>query len=160
MSTTEYPGNRRATLFIRSDLPAPSQRRCSELEQDLRALVAAGVLDDAETVVWDKRVRAYGPPQTSERNRYAEFADWATRAHVSLAPFFDTRECYSTTTGEKETQLVMPTMCLAVYEAEELVRVAPHANGGSTESVTECLEVLATDLDSLSLDSAYVSVAD
>ena len=159
MSNSESLG-RRALLFVRSDLPEPSQQRRTELEEDLRKLVCAGVLDDARTVVWDKRVRAYGRPESAERNRYAEFAEWATQAHVSLAPFFDTRECYSTSTGERETQLVMPTMCLAVYEDDDLVRVAPHANGGSTESVTECVEALAARPGVLAPSSSTVSIAD
>lgn len=160
MSNNEYSERRRAVFFVRSDLPDPSEQRRFALEQALRDLVCAGVLDDVETVVWDKRVQARGAPDTPERNRYAEFVDWAKRANVSLAPFFDTRECYSTTTGEKETQLVMPTMCLAVYEDDDLVRVAPHANGGSTESVTECVETLSSHPDSIRRRPSRVSMAD
>jgi hypothetical protein len=160
MSNLEYPGTRRAVFFVRNDLPAPSAQRRAELEQTLQDLVCAGVLDDVETVVWNKRVRADSAQDTAERNRYSEFADWARRARVSLAPFFDTRECYSTTTGEKETQLVLPTMALAVYEDDELVRVAPHANAGSTESVTDCVELLSTHADSIPSFPSYVSMAE
>lgn len=160
MSNSESFGPRRALLFVRSDLPEPSQHRRTELEAGLRELVCAGVLDDARTVVWDKRVRAHGRPETVERNRYQEFAEWATQAHVSLAPFFDTRECYSATTGEKETQLVMPTMCLAIYEDDDLVHVAPHANGGSTESVTECVESLESPAGRPVPNRSTVSTAD
>lgn len=160
MSDNEYPGDRRAVFFVRSYLPAPSVRRRAALEAALQDLVDSGVLDDVETVVWDKRVCAEGAPETAEEDRYEEFREWATRANVSLAPFFDTRRCYSTTTGEKETHLVMPTMCLAVYEADELVRVAPHANAGSTESVTECVAHLSEYPESIRAAAARVTTAD
>jgi hypothetical protein len=160
MSNSEYPGHRRAVFFVRADLPAPSARRRSALEEALRNLVDAGVLDTVETVVWDKRVCADGPAESIEENRYEYFREWAGQAHVSLAPFFDTRECYSTTTGEKETHLVMPTMCLAVYEDDDLVRVAPHADAGGTESVTECVERLASRPEVLRKAATRVTMAE
>ncbi|MFC7019144.1 MULTISPECIES: HTH domain-containing protein [Haloarcula] len=160
MSNSEYPGHRRAVFFVRADLPAPSARRRSALEGTLRNLVDAGVLDDVETVDWDKRVCADGPAETAEEIRYEEFREWAEQANVSLTPCFDTRACYSTTTGERETHLVMPTMCLAVYEDDELVRVAPHATGGGTESVTECVARLSSRTDLLREEATRVTMAD
>ncbi|MGB9932173.1 HTH domain-containing protein [Haloarcula amylolytica] len=143
MSSSTAPGGRRATLFVRSDLPKPSQKRCTAIERELQELVCRGVLDDIETVEWEKRVPLQGPGNGNERDLYNEFADWARGAGVCLAPFFDTRLCYSSTTGEKRRELVMPAVCLAVYEDGDLVQVAPFADAGRTESVEECIEELA-----------------
>lgn len=143
MSSSTAPGGRRATLFVRSDLPAPSQKHCTAIECELQELVCRDVLDGVETVEWEKRVPLQGPGNGAERDLYNEFADWAREAGVCLAPFFDTRLCYSSTTGEKRRELVMPAVCLAVYEDGDLVQVAPFADAGRTESVGECIAELA-----------------
>jgi len=143
MSSSTAPGGRRATLFVRSDLPAPSQKHCNAIECELQELVCRDVLDGVETVEWEKRVPLQGPGNGAERDLYNEFADWAREAGVCLAPFFDTRLCYSPTTGEKRRELVMPAVCLAVYEDGDLVQVAPFADAGRTESVGECIAELS-----------------
>lgn len=143
MSRTNTPQSRRATLFVRADLPKPSQKRCTAIERDLQDLVGRGVLDAAETVEWKKRVPLQGAGNGTERELYNEFAAWARDAGVCLAPFFDTRLCYSMSTGEKRRELVMPAVCLAIYENDELVQVAPFADAGRAESVEECIAELA-----------------
>ncbi|MGB9953388.1 HTH domain-containing protein [Haloarcula marismortui] len=142
MSSSTAPGGRRATLFVRSDLPAPSRKRCNAIEGELRELVCRGVLTEVETVEWAKRVPLQGSGDGPERPLYNEFAEWAREAGVCLAPFFDTRLCYSSTTGEKRRELVMPAVCLAVYEGGDLVQVAPFADAGRAESVEECIAEL------------------
>jgi hypothetical protein len=143
MSSSTALGGHRATLFVRSALPAPSQKRCTAIERELQELVCRGVLGDIETVEWEKRVPLQGSGNGTERDLYNEFADWAREAGVCLAPFFDTRLCYSSTTGEKRRELVLPAVCLAVYESGDLVQVAPFADRGRTESVEECIAELA-----------------
>ncbi|WP_336339123.1 HTH domain-containing protein [Haloarcula brevis] len=135
MSSSTAPGGRRATLFVRTDLPALSRKRCIAIEGELRELACRGVLDDVETVEWEKRVPLQGSGDGPERTLYNEFAEWANEAGVCLAPFFDTRE--------KRQELVMPAVCLAVYEDGDLAQVAPFADAGRTESVEECLAKLA-----------------
>ena len=159
MPNTECPQPRRAELFVRSDLPTPSEKRRRAVETRLQELECAGVVDDAETTVWEKRVPV-GDDDCPERSRYDEFADWATEAGVSLAPFFDTRLCYSWETGEKRTDLVMPALCLAVYEDEELVQVAPFARGGTPHSIEECLDDLEAGRTPMPAGTPTISTAD
>lgn len=142
MSGTESPQQRRATLFVRSDLPTPSRKRCTTIECDLQELVSSGVLDAAESREWEKRV-PLGSDDSLERTLYEEFETWARDAGVSLSPFFDTRLCYSMETGEKRKELVMPAVCLAIYEDGDLAQVAPFAYAGRAESVEECIAELA-----------------
>jgi len=157
MSSSATPGGRRATLFVRSDLPAPSQKRCTAIERELHELVYRGVLEDVETVEWEKRVPLQGSGSGTEQDLYNEFADWAREAGVCLAPFFDTRLCHSSTTGEKRRELVMPAVCLAVYESGDLAQVAPFADAGRTESVAECIAELGETGTLLNTYSTTVS---
>lgn len=140
--STPHQGGR-ATLYVRSDLPTPSQKRCTAIESDIQELVCRDVLNSVETVEWEKRVPLQGSSNGTERDLYNEFSMWASEAGVCLAPFFDTRICYSTTTGEKRPELVMPAVCLAIYKHEDLVQVTPFADAGRTKSVEECLKELA-----------------
>lgn len=143
MSRSTAPGGRRATLYVRADLPTPSRKRCTAIECELQELVCRDVLTAVETVPWKKRVPLQGSDDGTERDLYNEFSAWAREAGVCLAPFFDTRLCYSTTTGEKRHELVLPAVCLAIYEDDELVQVAPFADAGRAESVEECIAELA-----------------
>lgn len=159
MSQTECPPTRRAELFVRADLPEPAGQRLTAVERRLQELQCEGVFDETETTVWDKRVPVDGG-DCRERSLYHEFAEWAGEAGASLSPFFDTRECYSFETGEKRTELVLPAMCLAVYEDDELTQVAPFARGGSPQSVEECLDDFETGRDRNSAGTVTVSTAD
>jgi len=147
MPQTSAQGERRARLFVRSDLPTPSRKRCTAIECEVESLACQGVIDGVETVEWRKRVPLRGD-NSGERELYNEFAAWARRSDVALAPFFDTRLCYSTSTGERRRELVLPVVCLAVYEGGDLVRVAPFTDDGRAESVEDCIAALA-DSDGL-----------
>lgn len=160
MPTTECPPTRRAELFVRTDLPEPSQRRRRAVERRLADLQCGGAIDEFGITVWEKRVPVEGDCDGPERSLYNEFAEWANEAGACLAPFFDTRECYSFETGEKRTELVMPALCLAVYEEDELVQVAPFARGGSTQSIGDCLDDLETGRDPVRGGAVTVSMAD
>jgi hypothetical protein len=160
MPTTECPSTRRTELFVRADLPDPSQWRRNAIERRLADLRCGGDIDEFTVTVWEKRVPVAGDCDGPERSRYNEFAAWAAEAGACLAPFFDTRECYSFETGEKRTELVMPALCLAVYEDDELVHVAPFARGGSTQSIGDCLDDLETGRDPVRGDTVTVSTAD
>lgn len=159
MSQTDYPGERRAVLHVRSDLPAPSEKRRTAVEAELQELACKGVLDEYETRAWEKRVPVDSGGPCRERDLYNEFAEWAREADVCLAPFFDTRLCYSTETGERRKELVLPALCLTIYEDGELVQVAPCAAAGRAESVDDCLERLAETDSAPRSDTPVVSTA-
>lgn len=143
MPDTERTGTRRATLFVRSDLPTPARKRRAAIAARLQRLVESGALDAVTVAEWNKHVPIDDETEGAfERDRYNEFSDWARSASVSLAPFFDTRECTSFQSGERRTELVLPAVCLAVYEAGDLRTVAPHARGRQTETIENCLDRL------------------
>jgi len=117
-----------------------------------------GAVDEYETTVWDKRVPV--DADCPERSRYDEFVTWATDAGATLSPFFDTRLCYSWETGEKRTDLVMPALCVAVYEDDELVRVAPFAREGTPRSIEDCLDDLEAGRTPTATGTPTITTAD
>ncbi|WP_226021329.1 HTH domain-containing protein [Halomicrobium salinisoli] len=136
----------RAELYVREDLPKPVRDCRRRTIAHLERLVAAGALDGFEVTSWAKRVPLEGASTPRpERDCFNAFSAWAREAGVRLAPFFDTRLCYSMETGEKRTELVTPAVCLAVYDGEDLRRVAPYATEEGTTTVTECLDELARE---------------
>ncbi|MBX0294157.1 HTH domain-containing protein [Haloarcula nitratireducens] len=159
MPKTECPTTRRAELFVRSDLPQPSRKRRAAIEERLCQLQRRGVFDGFETTTWRKRVPVEGDDARPERDRYNEFAEWASETDACLAPFFDTRLCYSTETGEKRTELVMPVLCLAIYEDGKLAQVAPVGADGKTRSVDAFLTELADTGTRTAADGATVTTA-
>lgn len=149
MPTIAWEEVTRATLFVRSDLPTPAGRCRENITSRLAELVASDAIGEFSVSSWAKRVPLDADAGVGQRERdlYRRFDDWARAAGVDLAPFFDTRECYSSTTGERQTQLVMPAVCVALYDDAELVGVLPHATETGSVSVADGLDRL-TDADS------------
>lgn len=138
MPAMERTGDTRAVLFTRDDLPTPARKRRDAVVQHLRRLEARGDLGGVDVVDWAKRV-AVGAPSAA-RDRHEAFSAWADAAGVRLTPFFDTRVCYCTETGRKREELVLPALCLAVYEGGDLSTVAPHADDAGTVSVEDVMD--------------------
>lgn len=135
--------DRRATLFAREELPRPATERRDAVAERLAAIVASGSLDGLDVVHWDKRVPAAS--EARERSLVAAFREWAADADVDLAPCFGTRRCHDGRAGEVRTELVLPVLCLAVYEDDELVAVAPRATDDGVVTVGDCLARLGAD---------------
>jgi len=147
MPTIAWEEATRATLFVRSDLPTPANRCRHTMVSRLEGLVASDVIEEFWVTSWAKRV----PFETGsslghiERDLYHRFGAWARSAGVRLEPGFDTRECYSSTTGTKQTQLVMPAACLVLYDDEDLLGVVPHATETGSVSIRDATERLADE---------------
>lgn len=137
MPRRDRDGDRRATLYAREDLPRPAAARRDAVAEELAECVASGSLDGVEVVHWQKRVPVAG--RARERSLVAEFRAWAADADVDLAPSFGTRRCHDGRAGEVRTELVLPALCLAVYEGEELVAVAPRETDDGVVTVADCL---------------------
>ena len=150
----------RARLYVRETLPAPVRGRRERVTDRLSALVADGALARYDVDVWDKRIPADGSGDPETQDAYLACSTWAAEAGVSLSPFFETRECYSWQTGERGTWVVLPALCLSVYEDDELVAVYPHRDGDTYESVWSGIDSLETADDSTPEDRELVTAAD
>lgn len=144
MPRRERTDGRHATLFTRKNLPRPATRRREAVAAELAAVADGGSLDAFDVVYWDKRVPVEGE-STRERYLVEVFERWAEEAGACLAPCFDTRRCYDDGSGRVRDELVMPVLCLAVYEGDRLVEVAPRGHGGEVVTVADCLERLAAE---------------
>lgn len=133
-------GHRQIELFVREGLPGPVRERRAELTAELEALVDDGAVDSYSVATWPKRRPVEGGDATA---RFVSFREWARAADADLSPFFDTRECYSPSTGRRTEWLVYPALCVAVYDAGELAAVYPHRDAdGRTRAVMDGIETL------------------
>lgn len=129
----------RLELFVRSSTPAAARERQSIVVERLRAL------EDYEEVVirsWERRAPIDGRENDGIHELYDAFAEWAGKNGVDLCPFFDTRECHSSLTGDSHTALVLPVMCLAVYDDDRLRAMFPHVDDGQPVAVGDALDAL------------------
>ena len=132
----------RVELYARSSLPKVAQRRRATVEQRLEDLVDVGQVGELESTAWAKKVPLDEP--SAERRHYEAFTAWADDVGVSLHPFFDTRDCYSTETGERGEWLVLPALCIAIYRDNRLQTVYPHSTSRGSRTVLDCLAAIET----------------
>ena len=138
--------NAQLELFVRSSVPAAARDSQSTVRERLRALEATERIDRTTVRTWEKRIPIdAGAAERDTHRTYAAFDQWARRRGVSLAPFFGTRECHSSITGESHTALVLPMMSLAVYDGDRLSAVFPHADEDRSYTVGEALDALEED---------------
>lgn len=147
-------------LYARETLPSPARGRREHVEARLTELSAGGAIASFDVATWPKRVPCGGDADPEVRDRYLAFEAWAGERDVRLTPFFGARECYSMATGDRGNWVVLPALCLAVYEDESLRAVYPHTDGDTYRSVLSGLRSLETDADRESRDAARVTPAD
>jgi hypothetical protein len=130
-------------LFTRAGA-AGTHDRVTEAIDRTRALEASGQVERCSVATWDKQVvLGDGKSGRSDRGRETlekieAFESWAAGRNASLYPFFEERTRRSLLTDGAETVVVLPVLCLAVYEGERLEAVFPpdsrrrelHRSGG------------------------------
>lgn len=139
MEPIEREGEVQVELFVRNELPPPARERADAIAARLDELAGAGVIDEVYRRSWEKRV----PIETCSgetRDAYLAFSRWAADAGVRLQPFFQTREHYSKTHGERTDWLVLPAICLVVHEDDRLSAVYPHSDGRDAKTVEDGLD--------------------
>jgi len=137
--------SRSVALFVRSLSPTetPAPRHADRV----RALETDGRVEAASVTVWGSEVELSArarrtPAGKCVLDRVADFRAWADERGVSMTPFFETREVSSSLTGEEYTALRLPVTCLAEYDGDELVHVAPYSTGEAICSVADRLRRL------------------
>lgn len=143
---TPAPATRSVALFVRS--LSPTETPAPHHVERVRDLEDAGRVTDASIRVWGHEVALssrthHGGPETFVLDRIADFRAWADEHDVSMEPFFDSREVSASLTGEEYAALRLPVTCLAEYEDDKLVHVAPYSTGDAICSVADRLHALA-----------------
>jgi len=132
-------------LYVRSELPPPAQERAARVYAGLEQLAREGAVTRLDRSTWPTRTPVEDP-RPDVRDAYLSFESFADATGVGLAPFFQTRECFTPEYGGWTEWLVLPGICLAVYEDDRLVSVSPHTDGEETRTVQDALDVLDAPL--------------
>lgn len=114
--------------------------------ETLRACAADGQIGDLVLRSWPEQVtRSTESPDRDVLERFASFRSWADRADVTVQPPFETRTRTSMVSGAETDLLVLPLICLALYDdAGGLVGVYPHSADGETYTVEDAIAGLQT----------------
>lgn len=136
----------RVELYRRSYVPETFEERIEDIVTRLEGLVAGGAVDGFRVHDWNKSVRVSVAPQSEAEpvacvERYREFAAWADEAGVELTPFFDEERL-----GRYDV-ITFPILCLAVYESDDLVALAPYRVDDETWTVPEYLDAIEAGED-------------
>lgn len=142
----DHGANRRVELFTRASTTG-TRRQQSTVVERLRRLTDDGAIEGFDHRLWNAelcpRAAADRTPWCDVAMRkYAEFERWAGRNGRSLRPFFDERSVHSTITGERADVLVFPVTCVAVYDGDDLLDLAPSRDDDRTYTVEGCLAAL------------------
>ena len=70
------------------------------------------------------------------------FLSWADNEGYTLSPSFKRRETSAMLDHRRATEIRVPTVCIAVYEDDDLQCVAPCSDGERTYTVDACLAAL------------------
>lgn len=106
-------------------------------------LECTGRIGEFRVQSWPRRTRLSPSHVASEVvEAFDRFEEWASRTGRSLRSAFEVRTRESEITGDHEEVLVVPEVCIAVYEAGNLVGVVPHVNQEVVYTVDDFLSEL------------------
>lgn len=121
----------RVEVFLRSFAPPLGVREQQEriLEQ-LTAFERRGLVETVHVTVWGNAVcpDSHGTEtQTGQQiiERVEELRTWGDRYDVDVETTFDERSVVSSVTDEEYQRIVLPRLCLGVYDGDELDLVLP-----------------------------------
>ena len=147
LTRTDGDGPLAASLFVRSLSPEGARAEQEAVIERLRALRDRGVLADLSLTIWGSRLRPTSARRTATGREILDTIDrleaWADRQDPPRSLCLDSRTVRSTITGERETEFVLPLLCLAVSENGRLQCVAPWHEGEAVHSVTDCLDAIS-----------------
>jgi len=125
----------------RSELPPPTHAQAAQVRERLGVLAGQGVIGAVEQDTWPSRA-PLDDLGDALRDTYLSYRVWADDRGYSLAPFFQTRECFTPDRGGWTDWLVTPAFCLAVYEEDALSAIYPYADGAETHTVEDGVDAL------------------
>lgn len=149
----------RAELFLRDSVPLAAATEQSRVVGRLQALASAGVIDDLAVRTWPTRVTVGDARARKEFAVCREFDAWAQDNAASLEPAFERHHCHNSFTGSDYTTTVLPVICLAMYEDDDLVALHPHTDASGIRTIGDALSALEAertdrDVEPIEPDSA------
>lgn len=136
-------------LFMRANPEPGCETQKQAVLERLDALESTGKIDSYEIHVWTKAIRLSGPLEGTAYyqnvfDHFVAFQEWANKQGVMLNSAFKIESVECEITDETYTMLSLPSICLAVYEDDELCAVYPHATDGQSQTASSCLQQLET----------------
>ena len=132
------PGSIAVELYVR---PAQLQEPLEEYIATLNELAAGGTVEEVSIRSWPSRVPTRSPA-TEAVDRFKEFLAWADANDISIQPPFSVHTVESELTGERNTYLTTPVLCMAVHAGDELASVYPHTTDEDHRSVADGIRAL------------------
>jgi len=138
---------RRVKLFVRADPELGCERQKQAVLERLNKLETRGDIATYEVHIWAKEIRVAGPLEATAYyqrvfNHFTAFQQWANEQSVMLNSAFNIQLVRCEITGETYRVLSLPSICVAVYENDELCGVYPHVDGNTVRTVSNCLNSL------------------
>lgn len=141
-------GSLRFEVLVRSVSPHQSrQTRQRAVFDQLASLEQQGLVEDVDVTVVGKAVRpdttfSETDPGRSALATISRIREWAHRADAAIDVPIEERQVDASLAREQYRKFVLPTLCLAVYEDEELVAAFPHVQDGTHVTISEYLSTL------------------
>lgn len=148
ISESEQPG-RTVKLFLRADPELGCEAQKQAVLERLEALEADGQIDSYDVSIWTKEIRISGALEGTSYYRrvfdhFCAFQKWADEESVRLRSAFKIQSVDCEITDETYRVLSLPSICLAVYDEDDLCAVYPHSDDGTAKTVSNCLDSLET----------------
>jgi hypothetical protein len=121
----------------------------------LHRLESRNSIENLAVHAWPGRIiLSEQTPYTEAINAFEQMEAWASEHGFSIQPPFSVQTTTSGFTGETQTKLRTPIMCLAIYVDDQLVNVFPHSRSDDQYSVSDAIVSLRTDsLEMFSLET-------
>lgn len=139
-------GTPRVELWVRETTPYGVTDLVRSIHDRFRELERRGGVADVDLDVWGRSVAvsgdAVGHVPEPLNDKVAEFRTWAEGEGYTLEPAFSVRERNAATETGTDAVLVLPVVCVALYDGSDLLAVFPHADDGEVRRVCDCLDGL------------------
>lgn len=135
------PRSVRVVLRLRTLAPHGISKTQTEIIDRLQWLEADDRIAELDIDVWGGSIgsnRTAGRDPSHVREMVTEFERWADEHDCTLRPAFERRS--TRTTGEE--RLVLPLLCLAVYDTKTVQAVYPHVDSGDVYTIHDGVEGL------------------
>lgn len=147
MITESQPRQHTVTLFLRAHPEMGCEQRKRAVLERLDALDAAGQIQDYDVHIWSKEISVSGPLEGTSYYQHvfehvSAFQQWARSHSVELNVAFKLQSLECEITDETFQVLTLPSICLAVYENNDLAGVYPHVDGEQVRTINDGLETL------------------
>ncbi len=137
----------RAVLRLRTQAPHGLNETQADVIDRLQVLSENGTITELDVDVWGSTMginQPAGLDPTGVQETVSEFEQWADEHDCTLQPAFERRntESMADEEGRRRETLVLPILCLGVYDGERLEAVYPHVDGEDAVSIHDGVDAL------------------